>query len=78
MRQSTEAWHKHGFGVEMTDLWYGGDRNDVVDYLGGHGWQLSAGSAAEFVASHGLSVTTPGEYEPKKFAAISYVSATRR
>src|ERR1700749_533472 len=69
MRQATERWRDHGFDVEMTDLWYGGDRNDVVDYLGGHGWNVSAGRAAGFVASPGLSVTTPGENEPKKVAA---------
>ena len=42
MRQATERWRDHGFDVEMTDLWYGGDRNDVVDYLGSHGWNVSA------------------------------------
>ncbi len=78
MRQSTEAWRKHGFDVEMTDLWYGGDRNDVVEYLGSHGWDVSANSAAELVASHGLSVATPGDDEAKNFAGISYVSATRQ
>jgi methyltransferase (TIGR00027 family) len=78
MRQSTEAWRKHGFDVEMTDLWYSGDRNDVVEYLGSHGWKVSARSAAELVESHGLSVATPGDDEAKNFAGISYVSATRR
>jgi len=78
MRQSTEAWRKHGFDVEMTDLWYGGDRNDVVEYLGSHGWDVSASSAAELVASHGLSAATPGDDEAKNFAGISYVTATRR
>jgi methyltransferase (TIGR00027 family) len=77
MRQSTEAWRKHGFDVEMTDLWYDGDRNDVVEYLGSHGWEVSASGAAELVASHGLSVATPGDDEAKNFAGISYVSATR-
>jgi O-methyltransferase involved in polyketide biosynthesis len=77
MRQSTESWRKHGFDVEMTDLWYAGDRHDVVEYLGSHGWEVSAISAAELVASHGLSVATPGDDEAKNFAGISYVSATR-
>src|SRR6202012_5511978 len=78
MRESTEAWRKHGFDVEMTDLWYGGARHDVVDYLGSHGWNVSTISAAELVADHGLSVTTPTDDEAKNFAGISYVSATRR
>jgi len=78
MRQSTESWRKHGFDVEMTDLWYGGDRHDVVDYLGSHGWNVSAIGAAELVAGHGLSISTPRDDEAKNFAGISYVSATRR
>jgi methyltransferase (TIGR00027 family) len=78
MRQSTESWRRHGFDVEMTDLWYGGDRHDVVDYLGSHGWNLSATGAAELVAGHGLSVSTPSDDEAKNFAGISYVSATRK
>jgi methyltransferase (TIGR00027 family) len=78
MRQSTEAWRKYGFDVEMTDLWYEGDRNDVVEYLAAHGWEVSATSVAELVASHGLSVDTPGDDEAKNLAGLSYVSATRQ
>jgi methyltransferase (TIGR00027 family) len=78
MRQSTEAWRKHGFDVEMTDLWYGGDRHDVVDYLQNHGWEVSATGVADLVASHGISVPTHGDDEAKNFAGLSYVSATRR
>ena len=65
MRQSTESWRKHGFDVEMTDLWYGGDRHDVVDYLGSNGWNVSATDAAELVASHGLSVRRPAMTKPR-------------
>jgi O-methyltransferase involved in polyketide biosynthesis len=62
----------------MTDLWYGGDRHDVVEYLERHGWNASSTGAAELVALHGLSVPPTGDDEAKKFAGISYVSATRK
>jgi O-methyltransferase involved in polyketide biosynthesis len=62
----------------MTDLWYGGDRHDVVDYLGSHGWNVSATDAAELVASHGLSVSTSSDDKAKNYAGISYVTATRK
>ncbi|WP_292992009.1 class I SAM-dependent methyltransferase [Mycobacterium sp.] len=78
MRQSTEAWRRHGFDVEMTDLWYDGERHDVVEYLGRHGWEVSAVGAADLVVSHGISVATSGDDAAKNFAGISYVSATRR
>ena len=77
MRQSTESWRKHGFDVEMTDLWYGGDRHDVVDYLSSHGWSVSSTGAAELAAGHGLSISTPSDDEAKNFAGISYLRATR-
>lgn len=78
MQQSTESWRKHGFDVEMTDLWYGGDRHDVVEYLKRHGRNASSTGAAELVASHGISVPATGNDEAKNFAGISYVSATRQ
>jgi methyltransferase (TIGR00027 family) len=77
MRQSTESWRKHGFDVEMTDLWYGGDRNDVVDYLDRHGWNVSAISAAELAAAHGFSFQTRDDDEAANFAGLGYVTATR-
>ncbi|UMB68576.1 class I SAM-dependent methyltransferase [Mycobacterium paraterrae] len=78
MRQSTEAWAKHGFDVEMTDLWYGGERSDVVEYLAAHGWQVSAVGAAELVVTHGLSAPASIDDEAANFAGLSYVSAIRQ
>jgi O-methyltransferase involved in polyketide biosynthesis len=78
MRQSTERWRKHGFDGEMTDLWYGGDRHDVVEYLQRHGWKVSSTGAAELVVSQGISALTLGDDEAKNFAGLSYVSATRQ
>jgi methyltransferase (TIGR00027 family) len=77
MRQVTERWRDHGFDVEMTDLWYGGDRNDVVDYLNGHGWNVSAVSVADLFAAHGLSVQTGSDEEAAMFSGLGYVTATR-
>jgi O-methyltransferase involved in polyketide biosynthesis len=65
MQQSTESWRQHGFDVEMTDLWYGGDRHDVVEYLERHGWNASSTGAAELVASHGNSVPATGNDEAR-------------
>jgi methyltransferase (TIGR00027 family) len=77
MRQVTDRWRDHGFDVEMTDLWYGGDRNDVIDYLNSHGWQVSATSAADLFAAHGLSVPTDDDQEAAMFSGLGYVAATR-
>jgi methyltransferase (TIGR00027 family) len=77
MRKVTERWRDHGFDVEMTDLWYGGDRNDVVDYLAGHGWNVSAISVADLFAAQGLSIQTDNDEEAAMFSGLGYVSATR-
>ncbi len=77
MRQVTERWRNHGFDVEMTDLWYGGNRNDVVDYLSSHGWNVSAVSVADLFVAHGLSVQTNDDEEAAMFSGLGYVTATR-
>jgi methyltransferase (TIGR00027 family) len=77
MRQVTDRWRDHGFDVEMTDLWYGGDRSDVADYLDRHGWQVSATSAVDLFAAHGLSVQTDNDQEAAMFSGLGYVDATR-
>jgi hypothetical protein len=61
----------------MTDLWYGGDRNDVVDYLGSHGWNVAAISVADLFASQGLSVQTANDEEAAMASGLGYVTATR-
>ena len=55
MREVTDQWREHGFDIEMTDLWYAGDRNDVVEYLNAHGWTTIATTVTELSAAHGLS-----------------------
>jgi methyltransferase (TIGR00027 family) len=77
MRQATERWRDHGFDVEMTDLWYGGDRNDVVDYLGGHGWNVSAISVADLFAAQGLSIQAGNDEEAAMASGLGYVTAIR-
>ncbi|MGC2652122.1 MAG: class I SAM-dependent methyltransferase [Mycobacterium sp.] len=77
MRQVTDRWREHGFDVEMTDLWYDGERPDVIDYLNAHSWQASAVSAADLFASHGFSQPTKETDESTGFSSLGYVTATR-
>src|ERR1700735_1880318 len=56
MREVTDQWRDHGFDIEMTDLWYAGDRNDVVEYLSAHGWTTTTSAVPELFAAHGLSL----------------------
>ena len=75
MREATDRWREHGFDVEMTDLWYGGDRNDVVEYLNAHGWAATTTRAIDLLAAQGIS--TPGVDGEATFASLGYVTAIR-
>ena len=77
MRAVTDRWREHGFDVEMTDLWYPGDRIEVLEYLGAHGWQTTATKTAELLAAHGLSLQTDDEEEAAMLASRAYVTAIR-
>ena len=77
MRAVTDRWREHGFDVEMTDLWYPGDRTEVLEYLGARGWQTAATRTAELLAAHGLSLQTDDEEEAAMLASRAYVTAIR-
>jgi methyltransferase (TIGR00027 family) len=77
MREVTDQWREHGFDIEMTDLWYGGERNDVIDYLDTHGWATSATSVSELAVSYGLSLPADTADGAATLASLQYVSATR-
>jgi methyltransferase (TIGR00027 family) len=49
----SDAWGAHGFTLNLSDLFYAGERNPVVDYLADHGWQVSARTRPEVHAGYG-------------------------
>ncbi|ORJ60770.1 class I SAM-dependent methyltransferase [Mycobacterium simiae] len=80
IRQVTEQWREHGFDIEMTDLWYGGDRNDVAVYLRSHGWSTTATTVPELAANYGVSLPPRPAANPDAEATLTslqYVTATR-
>jgi methyltransferase (TIGR00027 family) len=77
MREVTNQWREHGFDIEMTDLWYGGERNDVVEYLSSHGWATAATSVPDLAATYGLSVPPPPNDDEETLTSLQYVTAKR-
>ncbi|MBS4729012.1 class I SAM-dependent methyltransferase [Mycobacterium sp. SM1] len=63
MRAATQKWYEHGLDVKLDDLWFSGERNDVVSYLQGHHWSTVRISQAQLLADNGLPVpqTKDGE-----------------
>ena len=76
MRGVTDQWREHGFDIEMSDLWYAGDRNDVVEYLNGHGWSTAATGVLKLAAAYGLSLP-PAATGEETLTSLLYVTAKR-
>ena len=57
-------WRDHGFDVDLTQLFYKGERNPVVDYLAGHGWQVSSRARPELFAAYGREFPTTEDVAP--------------
>lgn len=49
----SDRWRDLGLNLNLGDLFYTGERNAVVDYLEGRGWQVSARPRAEMFAHYG-------------------------
>jgi methyltransferase (TIGR00027 family) len=49
----TDQWREHGFEVDLTGLFYEGERTPVVDYLTAQGWTVTARSRPEVFADYG-------------------------
>jgi methyltransferase (TIGR00027 family) len=57
-------WKDHGFDVDLTQLFYRGERNSVVDYLTGHRWQVSARTRPEVFAGYGRKFPATEDVAP--------------
>lgn len=61
-----DEWQEHGFDVNLADLFYPGERSHVVDYLTGHGWQVSARSRPEMFREYGKEFPDNDELGPMR------------
>lgn len=50
-----DRWREHGFDVELADLRYDVERNDVAAYLDRHGWRTEVRTLNELFAANGLA-----------------------
>ncbi len=69
-------WQEHGFDVNLADLFYEGERNPVVEYLTGHGWQVCARTRPEVFAAYGKEFPDTDEVAPLRNSLA--VIATRK
>ncbi len=76
-QQAIDHWREHGFDLDMTDLWYPGERNDVPEYLGGRGWATKVIPMTELYAANGVSLDIDDDTDVQAYQSFGYVTATR-
>jgi methyltransferase (TIGR00027 family) len=75
-QQIRERMKKYGHDIEMKDLIYDGERNHVIDYLTGHGWEVTAQTMRESYEANGFDF--PEQETIGFFSNLSYVGAVKR
>ncbi len=73
LQRITERWQRAGFDLNAAELFYPGERSVVVDYLTGHGWQVTARAVRDLYAQNGFEFP---EELTAAFGDLSYVAAT--
>jgi len=77
MHQTIDHWREHGFDLDMTDLWYFGERHDIPEYLTTRGWTTRLIPMTELYAASGVSLDIDDNTDVQAFASFGYVTATR-
>jgi methyltransferase (TIGR00027 family) len=68
------ALRDHGVDIDMASLVYTGERNHVVDYLSGTGWQAQGVTRTELFQRLGFEVPAPENDDP--LGEIVFISGT--
>ena len=74
VQRISERWRRAGFDLNAADLFYQGERSIVIDYLSGHGWQVTAHPAPELYQRNGFAF--PEGDALAWLRQMSYVCAT--
>ena len=52
-KEMFDRWGPQGFDLDLTQLFYPGERNDVGDYLSARGWQVRSRGRRDLFADYG-------------------------
>ncbi len=64
VRAVTGVFREHGVDVDMASLVYAGERNHVIDYLRGKGWDVEGVARTELFRRNGIEVPAPEDDDP--------------
>jgi methyltransferase (TIGR00027 family) len=54
MAAFAQQWREHGLDIDISELWYHDERNDVAEYLDARGWTSVGTTMRELLAKNGL------------------------
>ncbi|MGA8327823.1 MAG: class I SAM-dependent methyltransferase, partial [Mycobacterium sp.] len=74
-RLMNDRWADLGCDVDLSGLFYEGERNNVADYIGGRGWQVNARNRRDLFGEYGR--VFPGDEALAAFRDIVSLTATR-
>jgi methyltransferase (TIGR00027 family) len=77
MRGIADRWRDYGLDLDLDELTYPGDRNDVATFLQARGWQTVGAGIKELFAAAGVPPVQGDDVEAT-FGWITYVSAIRK
>ena len=77
VRTLNQRWRGHGLDIDIWDLSYHGQRNDVATYLAGRGWQSVGTTIAELLGDNGLPPMVQ-DGEDAAFANNHYYTSIRQ
>jgi methyltransferase (TIGR00027 family) len=76
MRTVGEGWREHGLDLDIADLTYTGERQDVAEQLRSLGWDAVGANINDLLAASGLPLVEGDDQ--RAFDWIVYVQATRK
>jgi methyltransferase (TIGR00027 family) len=74
-QEFNDRWAKLGCDINLSGLFFDGERSNVVDYLTERGWEVTARKRRDLFGDYGLEF--PEDSEMVQFRNIVAVSATR-
>ncbi|ORW74675.1 SAM-dependent methyltransferase [Mycobacterium saskatchewanense] len=70
-RQFNERWANLGCDIDLSGLFFDGERNSVVDYLTAQGWQVTTRPRRELFADYGLVFPDDEESQLRNIIAVT-------
>ena len=68
-----DRWRRAGSDINLSDLFYQGERNEARNYLSSHGWQVSVDSTRALYDGHGF--TLPDDELVRMMGDSGYLTA---